>query len=93
VITHVVLFRFHDAADSEPARERLDALRGRVASVRSLTVGVDAGRNGSPWHLALSSTHDDWDGLATYASAPAHLEVLGWLDGRIADRAAVDYET
>jgi hypothetical protein len=60
---------------------------------RWLAVGVDAGRNGSPWHLALSSTHDDWDALATYANAPAHLEVLAWLDGRIADRAAVDYET
>jgi hypothetical protein len=93
VITHVVLFRFHDADDARPAQERLDALRGRVSSVRSLTVGISAGRNDSPWHVALTSTHDDWDALAAYASAPAHVEVLAWLDGRIADRANVDYET
>jgi hypothetical protein len=93
VITHVVLFRFHDPADAGPARDRLGALRGRVPTVRSLSVGVDAERSGSPWHVALTSTYDDWDALAAYASAPAHVEVMDWLADRVADKAVVDYES
>jgi hypothetical protein len=93
VITHVVLFTFADPDDAFEARRRITALRGRIPSIRSLSAGVDAGRSGSDWQLALVSTHDDWEGLETYRKHPAHTEFLEWLEPRVTQRAAVDFES
>ena len=92
MITHVVLFRLSDPSEATEARDRLAALRGRVSAIRSLSVGVNVARAGSTWHVALTTTHDDWDALAAYQEAPGHREVIEGLDARVADRAAVDYE-
>ncbi len=93
MITHVVLYQFHDPNDAAVAKGKLDALRGRIKSIRSLAVGVDAGRSDSEWQLALTTTHDDWDALETYREAAAHREVVDWLAPRVAARANVDFET
>lgn len=93
MITHVVLFQFHDPNDAAAAKGQLEALRGRVKSIRSLAVGIDAGRFDSPWQLALTTTHDDWDALTAYREAAAHREVLDWLNPRVAARAGVDFES
>ena len=93
MITHVVLFQFADADDAFEARRRISSLRGRIPQIRSLAAGVDAGRNNSPWQVALVSTHDDWDGLEAYRTHPAHVELLDWLGPRVSERAAVDFES
>lgn len=93
MITHVVLFQFADPADAAEARQRISGLRGRISHIRSLSTGVDAGRSGSAWQVALVSTHDDWEGLEAYRTHPAHVEVLEWLATRVTERAAVDFET
>lgn len=92
MITHVAVFRFHDPADAAEARSRINALRGRIPQIRSLSAGVDAGRADSTWHVALVSTHDDWDGLEAYRRHPAHVELLEWLGPRVSERAGVDFD-
>lgn len=93
MISHVVLFRFDDLDVAFEARRRVDALKGRIDQIRSLSAGVDAGRGETPWQLALVSTHDDWEALEDYRQHPAHLELLDWLGPRTRDRAAVDFES
>lgn len=92
MITHVVLFRLNDPDDADEARRRINALRGRIPQIRSLSAGVDAGRDDSRWQVALVSTHDDWDALEAYGRHPAHVEFLDWMRPRVAERAAVDFD-
>ena len=93
MITHAVLFKLSDVDDAFEARRRISDLRGRIPAIRSLSTGVDAARNGSQWHVALISSHDDWDAFDSYKSHPAHVELLAWLDERVVERAAVDFES
>lgn len=91
MLTHVVLMTFADPADASEAKERLEALTGRIAALRSLHVALDRlGLPGSA-HLALTTTHDDENGLRAYADDPAHQELLAWLRPRLTGRVVVDY--
>lgn len=89
MITHLVLLELTDEADADEAVDRLNSMVGKIDAIDTFR----AGRNvaGSAFHLALVSTHEDEDALATYATHPVHLEVVGWLKPRIANRAVVDF--
>ncbi|WFE28129.1 Dabb family protein [Solwaraspora sp. WMMD791] len=91
MLTHVVLMRLTDAADAPRARQLLAGLAADVPQCRSLVVGADVGHGPYSWDLALISTHDDAAGLAAYQAHPRHLEVVGWLGPRLAERAIVDF--
>lgn len=90
VISHIVMFRFADKTDIEPALHRLRGMAGKVPAMRS----VRAGRNGNTgphaFDLVLVTEHDDQQGLADYLADPQHREVATWLRDRISDRAVVD---
>ncbi|MEZ5116004.1 MAG: Dabb family protein [Candidatus Nanopelagicales bacterium] len=92
MITHSVLFQLHEPADADEVVRRLEGLRGRIPTLRSLTAGVDVGHDPAGFHVALVTTHDDLEGLVAYAEDPLHREFGAWLAPRMAARAAVDFE-
>ena len=92
MIRHVVLLKLTDPSLASEAKQRLEALQGQVPSLRSLDVTLDVLRSESSSDLCLVTTHDDLDGLRSYADHPAHQEFLAWLRPVLASRAVVDAE-
>ena len=88
--THVVMFRFHDAADVTEARERLNAMMGEVPGLLSVEVGSDHNRSDAAHDLVLVTVHEDREALRQYADHPAHVAVKDWLSSRTKERAVVD---
>ena len=90
MVTHVVMWRFNDPADIDEAVDRLRALHGTVAGATSVKVGRNQNSGASAYELVLTSEHESFEDLATYAADPAHQEVVAWMSERVADRAVVD---
>ena len=92
MIRHVVLLRFADPADAPEAKQRLEALTGRIPALHALEAGIDVLRTEASYDLALVTTHDDLAGLDAYQVHPEHQEFLAWVRPRLAARAVVDAE-
>jgi hypothetical protein len=95
VITHIVFFKLKDRGPEniEKARERLDSLRHRVETLRSLEVGVDVLRKERSFDIALTARFDSMEGLESYRVHPYHREVADWIKAASVAVASVDYES
>ena len=95
MIVHIVMFKFKEEnreTNIAKAKEMLEALVGRVESLRSMEVGVDFGRSERAFDLSLYSTFDTKEGLSEYAVHPAHLEVVAFIKEVTEASRVVDYE-
>jgi hypothetical protein len=92
VIRHLVLFKLVDPADAPETVERLHALRGRCAGLRTMDAGADVLGTEASYDVGLVSTYDDLAGLQAYVADPVHQEFLAWLKPRLAARVVVDSE-
>jgi hypothetical protein len=95
MITHIVLMKFKastSAAQKHEAIERLQAMVGRVPSVRELEVGLHAAEP-SPRasDLGLIVRLADLDALAAYAIDPVHVQVKQFLADLLESSAVVDF--
>jgi hypothetical protein len=77
---------------AEEMRLALEGLNGVVPTLRSLTVRPNALFVGANYDVVLDSTFDDAEGLAAYASHPAHEVAAQVIKRYAAERTAVDYE-
>lgn len=96
MITHVVLFKFKDenkAANIAASVQRLEAMVGRVPSLRGLEVGCHGAPSARSLDLALVTRFDDMDGLSAYADDPFHGEVKKFLAGVLETSYVVDFES
>jgi hypothetical protein len=97
MITHIVFFRMQatDAAsaeaDAKELAQRLNALAGRIPSLRSIEAGVDFSATEASWNVGLISRFDDRKGLEAYRVHPAHQEVVKFVQQVSSERAVVDY--
>ena len=96
MIRHVVLWAFKDSVPQSERNAILAAVRAlatTVPSLRSLEVGenVSPARAQGYTHVLIES-FDDRDGLAAYASHPAHVPVLARLRDAVAQLLAADLE-
>ena len=99
MLTHVVWWTLKPEAQGRNAaqnaallKERLDALRGRIPSLKDLSVGVEVlGSSTEQAGLVLVSRHDDAEGLAAYVSHPEHQAVGAILKELVATRKAIDF--
>ena len=96
MIRHVVMFRWHDDADPsavERALEEVSRLPELIGTLRSFSVGRDAGISEGNFDLVVVADFDDRDGYRTYAQHPEHVRVgRDHLQPLAAERAAVQYE-
>ena len=97
-IRHIVMWKLgtdsaqEKLAQAEEMRVALEGLNGVVPSLRSLTVRPNALFVGANFDVVLDSTFDDAEGLAAYASHPAHEEAAQVIKKYAVERTAVDYE-
>jgi len=96
MIVHVVMIRFQESPEKEEtlhrAKELIDALMGRVPSLRSMETGINFSPEERAMDLVLTATFDDRQGLEEYAVHPEHLKVIEWLKGVAEYSKVVDYE-
>ena len=96
MVKHIVLFKLNI---EEP--ERTQVINDFCNAVMSLPQHIDVirhievSRNINPaeqYDIALNSTFDTLEDVATYATHPVHVAAAGLLKGKVASRACVDYE-
>jgi len=91
---HIVLFTFKDENKKEnliKAKEMLEALMGRVPTLRSIEVGLNLSTEERAMDLSLYSEFDNQEGLDLYATHPAHLEVVAFIKSVTTSSKVSDY--
>ena len=97
-IRHIVMWKLgtQDPAEkllqAEEMQTALEALQGVVPTLRSITVRPNALFVGANFDVVLDTTFDDAEGLAAYASHPAHIAAGEVVKKYSVERSAVDYE-
>lgn len=95
MIVHIVMFKFKDENKEEniaKVKQMLEALSGKIEPLDVMEVGVDFNGSERAMDLVLTSTFEDKAGLKTYATHPAHLEVLDFIKQVVEYTKVVDYE-
>ena len=99
MVKHIVIWKLHAEADgrtaaqnAELARERLEALAGRIPGLRHIEVGVDFLRSPQSGDLVLYTEMDDRDALETYQQHPEHQALLPFMKTITCARQVIDYE-
>jgi Stress responsive A/B Barrel Domain len=98
MVKHVVMWRL-SGGTAEERRDQadkvclaLEALRGNIAGMSSLEVGIGTGGDEQMADVVLISTHDDWAALKAYQIHPAHLEAAGVIAALRIERRVLDFE-
>jgi len=95
VIVHIVMFAFKEENKEQnmlKAKAMLEALEKSIEPLVSMEVGIDFNRSERAYDLALYSTFESKEGLRTYATHPAHLEVVAFIKEVTQSSKVVDYE-
>ena len=94
MIVHIVMFTFKEENRAEniaKAKEMLEALVEKIDPLLSMEVGVDFNGSERAMDLSLISTFETKEGLAEYATHPAHLEVVAFIKEVTEASRVVDY--
>jgi hypothetical protein len=96
MIVHVVMIKFRESEEKasriEKAKTLIDALVGRVPSLRSMETGINFAEEERAMDLVLRATFDDREGLEEYAVHPEHLKVIDFIKSVAEYSKVVDYE-
>ncbi len=95
MIVHIVMFKFKEEKREEniaTVKAMLEALPEKIAPLEGMEVGVDFNGGERAMDLVLTSTFETKEGLKTYATHPAHLEVLEVIKPAVEYTKVVDYE-
>lgn len=99
MIKHIVIWNIKSTenatkeANIEKFREMLECLPGQIAEIQSLEVGLKTAKAAANNNdMVLTTTHNSWEDLATYANHPAHLLVIEFAKTVVESRSVVDYE-
>jgi len=76
----------------QKTKEMLEALVDKIPTLLSMEVGLDFMQSERSFDLVLTSTFQDKEGLSTYATHPAHLEVVAFIKEVTEAAKVVDYE-
>jgi len=94
MIVHIVTFAFKEeekAANVVKVKAMLEALVDQIEPLLSMEVGVDFNGSERAMDLVLTSTFETEEGLSTYATHPAHLEVVAFIKEVTVMSKVVDY--
>ena len=100
MVKHIVLFKLKDRAEGASrednarlAKERLEALRGKIPGLLELAVGLNPDPNDASYDLVLDSSFASREALAAYQVHPEHRAVADFI-GRVREsRTVADYHT
>ncbi|MDR1619380.1 MAG: Dabb family protein [Clostridiales bacterium] len=88
---HVVMQKFTDKGDAATAARLLNALKGKVPTLRDMEVGVNELTTPRSYDLVLIASFDDEAGYHAYDEHPAHTQVRAFIKPRREKTASVDY--
>ena len=94
MIVHIVVFKFKDEnkkANLEMVKKRLENLVQEIDTLKSMEVGIDFNQSPRAMDLSLYATFEHESGLKTYATHPAHLEVVSLIKELTIESKVVDY--
>lgn len=95
MIVHIVMFTFKEENKAEniaKAKAMLEALVEKIDPLLSMEVGIDFNGSERAMDLSLISTFETKEGLSTYATHPAHLDVVAFIKEVTVASKVVDYE-
>ena len=92
MIKHVVCHRYRDKAEAYKIAPMLNALMGKVPSMRSMETGIDFMDSARAYHMVLIATFDDRAGLDEYATHPEHVKVKEYIHSVLESSVSVDFE-
>ena len=95
MIVHIVMFSFKEENRTQnivKTKEMLEALVQKIEPLLSMEVGVDFNQSERAMDLSLISTFENREDLRTYATHPAHLEVVAFIKEVTTASKVVDYE-
>lgn len=100
MVTHIVLWKLHEEAggrsreeNMQLAKEKLEALRGRIPGLLHIEVGLDTTGHPQAADVALYTQLDSWDALEKYQNHPEHQAVIPFMREIVVSRTAADYES
>ncbi len=94
MVVHIVLFAFKEEnkeQNIQRVKEQLMALPQKIEVLKSMEVGINETDSPRAMDLSLYSTFESFDDLKTYATHPAHLEVLEYIKAVTEFTKVVDY--
>ena len=94
MIVHIVMFDFKEEDKKKnitKTKEMLEALVEKIEPLLSMEVGIDFNGSERAMDLSLISTFETKEGLSTYATHPAHLEVVAFIKEVTNASKVVDY--
>ena len=94
---HVVMFSWNDTVDAAhvaAVAAQLDGLVAVIPEIKAYLHGPDAGLNPGNFDYVLVGEFDTVEDYLVYRDHPAHQAfIAGFIAGRVASRAAVQYPT
>jgi len=94
MVVHIVMFAFKEQNKEEniaKVKEALEALETKIEELSSIEVGVNFTRSDRAMDLSLYSTFQTKEDLQSYATHPAHLEVVALIKEVTVASKVVDY--
>jgi hypothetical protein len=94
MIVHIVMFKFKEERKAENVAEAklmLENLVDKIEPLLGMEVGIDFNGSERAMDLVLTSTFETREGLSTYATHPAHLEVVAFIKEVTEMSKVVDY--
>ena len=92
MVRHIVFMKFPEFSLAQTAKEKLLSMKGNVAVLKDIEVGIDFSRSERSYDLALVTTFASKDDLEAYRVHPYHQEIVKWLKEVGTETKVVDYE-
>lgn len=96
MIKHVVVWKLKDPSQRDThaaaVKRSLEGLRGRIAGLVAIEVGVDIGYDSAPDDVCLYAEFTDRAALDQYQSDPLHLAAKAVVGTYVTGRRTVDWE-
>ena len=94
MVVHIVMLKFKEEGKEEnlvKIKSLLEALPSKIEPLLSMEVGLDFMQSERSFDLVLTTTFNDKKGLSTYATHPAHLDVVNVIKEVTEGAKVVDY--
>jgi hypothetical protein len=99
MVKHIVVWKLKPHAEGADKatnalliKERLEAMRGKIAGLRSVEVGINYNDTAAAYDVALYCELESREALDAYQSHPAHLQAVELISRVREQRVVVDYE-
>jgi hypothetical protein len=99
MVKHMVLWRLREGVDGPAVQasraqinQAIAAMRAGIAGLRTIEIGVNAGRAGDAADMALYAEFDSWEALYAYDDHPLHEALKRIIGAMRTEKRVVDYE-